>query len=279
MAAAENRRRSKRKSAGDRSAWGSLFHKGDREKKDDLSRTTFFARQEESEEGEEETRSSLLRELWQRFNFWSFIAAALFLTFMGILGSVVVRMWSPQTMSDIAGYTDKGRAKDLSSLLANSQGAEIVITEGEINRYLRETCRMRQTGLFSIIAHAQGIAVRIHDGYAELIIDRLLGANIRQTTAVHLSFVQENKHGRPELEVRFHGGDPIWGDMPRGGSIGKLAVPERHIRMLQPALKTLLACYPDITRAVDEHGYCPTFVAGAPGEEGYVRLISHITHE
>ncbi len=275
MAAAENRRRSKRRGADDRSSWGSLFSKGDREKQPDLSRSTFFSRNEEEEDGEEEGRLSLLRELWQRFNFWSFVAAALFLVFMGILGTVVVRMWTPQSLRDIAGYADKGRAKDLSSLLANSQGGEIVITEGEINRYLRDTCRLRQTGLFSIIAHAQGVAVRIHDGYAELIIDRLLGANIHQTTAVHLSFTQEIQHGHPVLEVHFRGGEPILGDTPRGGSIGKLAVPERHIQMVEPALKTLIACYPSITRAVEEHGYCPSFVAGGPGEEAYVRLVPH----
>ncbi len=279
MAAAENRRRSRRRGTGDRSSWGSLFHKSEREKKDELGRSTFFSRNEEEEDGEEETRRSLLRELWQRFNFWSFIAAALFLVFMGLLAVIVVRMWTPQSLRDIAGYEDKGRAKDLSSLLANSNGEEIVITEREINRYLRETCRMRQTGLFSIIAHAQGVAVRIHDGYAELVIDRLLGANIHQTTAVHLSFEQKMPHGRPVLEVRFHGGAPLFGDTPRGGSIGSLAIPERHIQMLEPALKTLVACYPDITRAIEEHGYCPTFVAGGPGEEGHVRLIPHISHE
>ncbi len=277
MAAAENRRRSKRKGLGDRSAWGSLFTKGDREKQPDLTQGTFFSRHEEPDDEETEGRRAMLREIWKRFNFWAFIATALFVIFMLFLGSVVIRMWTPQSMRDIAGYADKGRAKDLSTLLANSRGGEIVITEGEINRYLRDTCRMRQTGIFSIIAHAQGVAVRIHDGYAELIIDRLLGANIHQTTAVHLSFTQEVKQGHPLLHVHFQGGEPLMGGTPRGGSIGCRAVPEHHFQMLKPALTTPAACYPDVTRAFRERGYRPIFVGGGPGAEGYVRLVPHDT--
>ncbi len=192
-----------------------------------------------------------------------------------MLALLVVRIWTPQDMRDIAGYADKGRAEDITVALGKSNGEELVFTEGEINRYLRDTCRMRQTGLFSIIAHAQGVALRIHNGYAELVIDRLLGANIHQTTAVHISFRQELVHGHPVLRAELRGGSPILGSMPRGGSIGTLAVPSRHIQMLQPALETLLACYPGITQAMEEHGYLPQFVEGAEGEESYVRLVPH----
>ncbi len=276
MAAAENKRRSKRRGSGDRSPWGSLFIKSEREKREDLSRTTFFSRHNEEEEGEEEEKRSLLRQLWARLNLWSLLALVLFLGFVGLLVGCIICMWTPQSLRDIAGYADKGQARDLSALIKNSQGETITITEGELNRYLRDTCRMRQTGLFSIIAHTQGIAVRIHDGYAELIIDRLLGANIHQTTAIHLSFSQDVQLGRPELEVSYRGGDPIMGMMPRGGRIGCLAVPERHIQMLEPALRSLAACYPDITRTIIEKGYCPVFVASKPGEEGYVKLVPYI---
>ncbi len=273
---AENRRRNRKKKgtgAGFRNPWGSLLAK--KERGEDISPNSSFYTPEDGEDEGEEGRTSLLRELWQRFNFWSSFATLLFLLFTGVLALLVVRMWTPQPLRDIAGFADKGRGGDISVVLGKSNGEELIFTEGEINRYLRDTCRMRQTGLFSIIAHAQGIAVRIHDGYAELVIDRLLGANIHQTTAVHLSFSQHLEHGRPVLKADFRGGPPILGNMPRGGSIGSLAVPERHIQMLQPALETLLACYPDITRAVEEHGYLPQFIKGGEGEESYVRLIPH----
>ncbi len=273
---AENRRRNRKKKepgAAFRNTWGSLFVK--KERGEEFSRnSSFFTPQDDEEEGEL-PRTSLLRELWQRFNFWSVVATALFLLFTAILALLVVRMWTPQPLRDIDGFADKGRGNDLSMAINQANGAEIVFTEGEINRYLRDTCRMRQTGLFSIIAHAQGVVVRIHDGYAELIIDRLLGANIHQTTAVHISFNQKVEHGRPVLRADFRGGSPILGNMPRGGRIGLLAVPERHIQMLQPALETLLTCYPDITQAVEEHGYLPVFTKGGPGEQSTVRLIPH----
>ncbi len=273
---AENRRRNRKKKepgAGFRGPWGSLLSK--KEKRDEFTPNSSFYTPEEGEEDGEENRLSLLLLLWRHFNFWATLAIVLFLLFTGMLALLVVRIWTPQDMRDIAGYADKGRAEDISVALGKSNGEELVFTEGEINRYLRDTCRMRQTGLFSIIAHAQGVAVRIHNGYAEIVIDRLLGANIHQTTAVHLSFTRETKHGRPVLHTDFRGGEPILGNMPRGGSIGSLAVPERHIRMLQPALETLLACYPDVSRAMEEHGYLPQFVDGGAGEESYVRLIPH----
>ncbi len=273
---AGNKRRNRKKKepgAGFRSPWGSLLAR--KEKGEELSPNSSFYTPEDAEEEEEGRRPSLLSLLWQRFNFWACFATLLFLLFTGSLALLVVKMWTPQPMRDIAGFADKGRGGDLSMLLGKSSGEELIFTEAEINRYLRDTCRMRQTGLFSIIAHAQGVAVRIHDGYAELVIDRLLGANIHQTTAVHLSFSQRIEHGRPVLDVVFRGGPPILGNMPRGGRIGSLAVPERHMQMLQPALETLLACYPDIIHAMEEHGYLPVFVKGSEGVESYVRLVPH----
>ncbi len=273
---AGNRRRNRKKKlqgAGFRSPWGSLLAK--KEKKDEFTPDTAFYTSEEGEDEGDSRRPSLLLILWQRFNFWATVATLLFLLFTGALMLFVVRLWTPQPMRDIAGYTDKAHGQDLALTLSKANGGELVITEGEINRYLRDTCRMRQTGIFSIIAHAQGVAVRIHNGYVELIIDRLLGANIHQTTSVHLTFHQQMEHGRPVLKADFKGGPPILGNMPRGGSIGCQPVPERHIRMLQPALETLLACYPDITQAMEEHGYLPQFVKGGAGEESYIRLLPH----
>ncbi len=279
---AGNRRRNRKKKkqgANYLATWGSLLSpRDDEQEKEDLSPNVSFYMPEDEEE-EEEQRPSLLGRIWQRFNFWASLAVALFLLFVWVLGLMVVRMWTPQTLDDIAGFSDKGSGKDIAALLRHSQGEEIVFTEAEINRFLRETCRLRQTGLFSIIAHAHRVAVRIHDGYAEVIIDRLIGANIHQTTAVHVTFSQDSQHGSPVLLAELRGGPPILGSMPRGGRIGTMAVPSRHMQMLQPALQTLLACYPDITQAVEDHGYLPRFVKGGEGEESYVRLIPHRPEE
>lgn len=276
MATAENRRRKRsRKEEEVRSFWS--FFSREQHEENDFTRSTFFARhgeEDEPEDGEDESRS-ILRELWSRFNFWSLVATLLFLAFTGGLIFVVVRMWQPQDLKDIAGYTDKGASRDLSLLIRNANGAPVSFTEGELNRYLRDTCRMRQTGIFSIIAHAQGVAVRVHNGYAELVIDRLVGSNMHQTTAVNLSFHQKNEHGRPVLKIDFQGGAPLLGRMPRGGRIGRVGVPQRHIQVLKPALETLLTCYPDIVAAMEEHGYCPHFEQGANQQEGRITLVPY----
>ncbi len=272
MGSSQNRKRKRRvKRPDSASLWGFLFHR--ETPPNDITRGTLYAHEVEYEEGVVQLEKGLLAELWSRFNFWSTLAIVLFLGFLSVLVAGVVRMWQPQSLRDIAGYNDKKAAKDLSVLIRNANGATVSFSEGELNRYLRDTCRMRQTGLFSIFANAQGIAVRVHDGYAELVVDRLVGANMHQTTAVNLTFHQQEIHGRPELKVDFHGGPPLLGSMPRGGQIGLVGVPQKHIRVLQPALETLLDCYPDIVRAIEEYGYCPVFESGAHNGEGRITLI------
>lgn len=274
MAANPNRKRSKKRAEEETSLWGFLFDKNTQ--KEDITKRAFFAQPGE-DEGEEpaEDQHNLLQEIWHRFNFWGLLAIIVFLAFTTMLISAVVSMWTPQNMRNIAGYADHGSARDLTALLRNANGQEISFTEAEINRYLRSTCRMRQTGIFSIITHCEGVAVRIHNGYAELIIDRLIGANIHQTTSVNLSFRQEITHGRPELKVDFKGNGMLYGKLPKGGSIGRMGIPERHIRMLAPALVTLRNCYPEILSIIEEHGYCPYFTQGQNGLESRITLIPY----
>ena len=280
MASAENKRRKKERKPGqDDSPWGSLLRR-DPAKQDTLHQELYNADEPApSYEGEEEELSHSWRDLWRRFNFWSLTALLIFLIFNGGLILLVINMWTPQDMRDIAGYTDKGTARDLAVALKNANGGEVIFTEGEINRYLRDTCRLRQTGIFSVIAHAQGMAVRLHDSYAELIIDRTLSTHFHQTTSVHLCFTQEMDHGRPRLKVDFRGGEPIMGSLPRGGCIGGVGVPQRYMQMLRPALETIQDCYPDIFEAVETYGYRPEFHQGRNGEESYVRLVpySHLS--
>ena len=208
-----------------------------------------------------------------RFNVWSVLSTLLFLLFIGSLAYVVVQMWRPQDLSDIAGYQDRGNPRDLTLALKNADGAEISFSEGEINRYLRDTCRMRQGGIFSLIAHEHGFAVRLHDGYAELIIDRVINAQIHQTTAVNLSFAREHLHGRPQLRVDLRGGAPLLNSLPHGGKIGQVGLPQRYMEMLRPALHSLKESYAEFVSLVQQHGYYPEFTRSRNGAEGRVRLI------
>lgn len=279
MAAAVNRKRKHRREANDRSLWGFLFHPG--EGGENLMQRTLFSREVEDDEEEEIeqgplTFSALLRRLRRSINLWLIISGGLFLGFTALLLVLLIKMWIPQDLRDVAGYEDSAAARDLAAIIRNANGAPVTITEAELNRYLRETCRMRQTGLFSIITHCQGVAARIHNGYIELVFDRIMGANMHQTTAVNLTFTQENNLGTPELHVEFQGGKPAFGGMPTGGSIGRVPLPQRHVLMLKPAVESLVACYPEITEQIREHNYCPVFVAnGDNADHRHVTLVPY----
>lgn len=278
MAAGINKRRSKKKVERDdrHSLWGSLFQNAKAGEGSNSARSYIAPPSDDlPDEDDTETPGSYLHRFWKSFNVLSAVAVGLFLVFTAMLLLLLLRMWSPQDLSDIAGYKDSGRARDLESLIVNANGAPVTFTEAELNRYLRDTCRMRQTGIFSIIASGQGVAVRVHDGYAELVLDRMLGSDIHQTTSVNLTFKQENKLGRTELHVDFKGGTPIAGTMPRGGSIGSIAVPQRHIIMLKPALETLLTCYPQIVDAMEHYRYCPIFTEGKNGADSRIHLVPY----
>lgn len=277
MASSENRRRKKeRNSSWATSPWGSLLQRRGSSLPPEEEEMQKLYPPEADEEYSGEERFTWLK-LWQSLNIWSLIATVIFLLFTGGLVLLVVRMWTPQELKDIAGYTDKGASRDLTVALRNANGGEIIFTEGEINRYLRDTCRVKQTGIFSLIVPMQGVAVRLHDSYAELIIDRTLSTHFHQTTAVHLSFVQEMDHGRPALRVEYRGGEPVLGSLPRGGRIGLVGTPQRYMQMLSPALATIQECYPDIWELIETYGYRPVFHEGKNGEESYVRLVPYTT--
>lgn len=271
----ENRKRRKERSyKPDDSPWGSLLRDDMRAEGEEMGRRPYA---DEDEEYAQEAPASVgWRDWWHKFSVWSLLASLLFVLFTGGLVYIVVRMWCPQDMRLIPGYADKGTARDLAVALKSAEGSEIAFTEGEINRYLRETCRLRQTGVFSVIAHAQGVAVRLHDGYAELIIDRVLSTHFHQTTSVFLSFVREMDHGRPKLRVEFRGGEPLMGSLPQGGSIGLVRVPQRFMQMLRPALETVQDCYPEIFDVLENYGYKPEFYRGRNGQEGFVRLVPYV---
>lgn len=278
MATAVNRKRKHKREANDRSLWGFLFHPSP--EGENLMQRTLFSHEPEDEDEEEEqqgplTFHSLLLRFRRTVNLWVLVSAGLFLSFTALLLLLLIKMWIPQDLRDIAGYDDNAAARDLAAIIRNANGEPVTITEAELNRYLRETCRMRQTGLFSIITHCQGVAARIHNGYLELVFDRIMGANMHQTTAVNLTFSQESKLGTPVLHVDFQGGEPLFGAMPKGGSIGSIPIPQRHVLMLKPAVESLLTCYPDITEQIREHHYCPVFADGGSADKRHLTLIPY----
>lgn len=279
MASINNRKRTKKKPK-DNPLWGDLFTRVDSDK--ELTGKHLYPEKAPkpvpvpipvpTRAPAPTRRSYPWRSLWNKLNVWSIAAITVFLVFSTCLYWLVVNMWIPQDMRDIAGYTDKGVARDLTAIVRNANGADIIFTEAEINRYLRDTCRIRQDGVMAIFSRSEGVALRIHDGYAEFIIDSIIGSSWHQTTAVHLSFSTITEHGRQSVKVSFCGGEPMMGNMPRGGSIGRVPLPQHYMRMLQPSLESLLTCYKEFFDTIREQGYCPTFTEGKNGHDSTVRL-------
>lgn len=275
MAKPVNRKRTRKpKEHNGSSLWGSLLRKDSVKDEEELP---LAPADSDEDDGNEDTQLTgvlgLLHRLWKKFNFWSTVATGLFLGFAAGLLLLLVQLWRTQDLSDIQGYGDSAPARDLEAVIRNANGGPVTITEEELNRYLRETCRMRQPGIFSIITHCQGVAVRLHNGYAEVIFDRVLGANMHQTTAVNLTFTQELKLGIPELHADMHGGEPLLGSMPNGGSIGRVPLPRRYVIMLGPALDSLVSCYPAIAELITEHRYCPIITAN--GKDRRITLVPY----
>ena len=278
MAIDNRKRRKDRKTKQTAALWGGLSLSDDpaADAASDEQRRLFADEApQDAASAEDATARWSLRRWWHGFSPWTLLALLLFVFFVGGVLSLVYNIWRPQDMRLIPGYDDKGTSRDLTAVLREAKGAEVVLTEGEINRYLRDTCRLSQTGLLSLVAHAQGVAVRMHDGYAELIVDRVLSTHFHQTTAVFITITRRVEHGRPTLQLEFRGGEPIMGSLVRGGSIGQLPVPQRFMQMMRPALDTMRDCYPELFSLIAQYGYVPEFYAGRYGREGYVRLVPY----
>ncbi len=200
------------------------------------------------------------------------VAALIFLSFISLILLVSFEMWRPQQLSDLPGYHDKTLAKDLSAFIRHAGKQEIRLTEAEINSYLGESCRIRQKGISALLAQPSGVALRCHDGYGELIIERMLGTNIKHSVSVYLSFSRHVVNGTPVIELELSGGKPILGHFPRGGHIGHLPLPQRYMQILTPGLESLAALYPDFSTLVLDGSYLPSFRKATNTQEGLLIL-------
>lgn len=237
---------------------------------DEVLRDSMFPHPDD-EEAEAEARlrpkRGLLGSMWMRFNLFSALALLLFLSFTFLLYYAFFMLWTPRDLSTVPGYRDGVPGPDIRRLVQEADGQEISFSDADVNRYIARTCRARQSGIFSILAHAEGVAVVFHEGYAEVVVERSLSAALKQTSSVDLSFTREIEHGVPVLKAHFNGGNALTESLPRGGQIGSADVPERCVQLLCYALVSMADCYPDIVDAVREHDYLPVF------SEGRVTLV------
>ncbi len=224
---------------------------------------------------DEDDRRVTTRGAW--FNPWKWFSYLLFVSLAGGLIYLCWLMWSPRELRDIRGARmgDAMPARDVEQLLATikPRAQTQSFTESELNYSLRRSCRMRQDGSLALIAHPTLLALKIHDGYGELIIARALGSEMYHTTSVFLRFSYHEDETGKHVKLHLDNGKNIASTFLHGGQIGELPIPERFIKMMLPRLEPILAIYPALTALVEQHDYLPIFVRPYEETEGRLLLV------
>ena len=161
---------------------------------------------------------------------------------VGLLGYLTYLTFEPHDLSDIDGYRTEPSlipppGRDLGNVLAEAErgGIPARLTEREINHYLIRTLKMDQEGVFAPWVELQGVWVRLEDGVAEVIIERLLMGKRKHTIAMHLEVEQEEgEDGQVSTLVN-----------PTGGRFGRTEVVEGYLYLVIGGFKALGARYDD----------------------------------
>ncbi|NJM38445.1 MAG: hypothetical protein HC845_11625 [Akkermansiaceae bacterium] len=166
-----------------------------------------------------------------------------------LVGMLVYHAASPQDLSDVGGYspsTGAVKTRDLRAILekASKRDSTVILSETEVNLWLRENLVAKQGGKFGKNISLDAIWVRFEDGYAELIMQRtIMGTPFTSSMYVQI----EQKIGENMAKLSLHGG-PYWEELPmikRGGHFGRLEVPQGFLLLVLPSYKKLAAAFPE----------------------------------
>ena len=176
--------------------------------------------------------------LWKLLLLVTFSSAVL--TAVAMLFMVV-----PQDLSDIKGHQPSDaltKPRDLEQVLKKALDGkyQVTLTEEEINLWLADTLKLEQRGLLADHVKMGRVLVRLHDGVAEIIIERMVFGR-RATQSMFVQFEQTKGGGGLRTELILHDG-PFHSAIPyfrRGGRYGSLLVPQGYLYLVQPAYAEL----------------------------------------
>lgn len=183
----------------------------------------------------------------------------LILAILLTVSALIYRAWTPQSLEEIGGYDEEQAnpvVRNLPALLKQAQDANypVVLSERDINLYLKQVLRARQDGPLGILARYDGVAVRLYDGYAEVVIIRVLGEGHKQTVSLYLSPSNQETYDGPAVVTDFYCPDLLFGLFPIGGRIGNVPVPQGYIALAKPAFSSLGdALEPEIELLLDAY--------------------------
>jgi len=202
-----------------------------------------------------------------------------------LISACIFFIVQPQDLSDIGGYepTDKpAPVRDIKVVLRNALERDyaVTLTETEINQWLGRTLEAKQAGSLSGVASVKRIYVRLEEGVAEVIIERMIMGKsftssmflrIEQTldlngvdTRVHLE--GGNYHARMLIDPMVKALPPDWrtalfkkvplledpqaydASLSRplvGGRFGRLVIPQGFLILVLPTFEKLPPLFHD----------------------------------
>lgn len=178
-------------------------------------------------------------------HYVSLVLRLIIFLILATVAILVYRAWSPQNVGNIPGYGAAERAhsapQDIPALLARAQEANypLFLSEKDINLYLGEVVKGKQSGPLGILARYEGVAVRLYDGYAEIVLVRTIGnRGYRQTVSMYVAPESQETVNGPVVVTEYAGPD-LLGSIPVGGRMGKLPVPQGYLYLIRPAFVAL----------------------------------------
>lgn len=174
------------------------------------------------------------------------------------IGWTVARTWIPQDLSTLPGYKQSGGEANIPELLrqAVKKNVALTLTEEDVNKYIASTLKASQQGILSPIAKPNGVGIKFHDGYMEIIIERQIASRYLQTVSLFVTVIQEENPSSPlpvtRLEYRENNEQPSY--VEKGGTLGRVSVPQGYMILLMPAFENLADAYQDFLSSIIDNG-------------------------
>jgi len=176
-----------------------------------------------------------------------------FLTWIVVTALVVAFffMFQPQDLGDLKSRTELNagsKPREMKAVLENAvnRGYPVVISEGEINHWLRRTLVCKQKGLLSDYVSLEGVWVRLEKDVAEVVMERkIMGVSL--TTSMYLQIELVSGEAAVGKRIHRHGG-PYHKNLYkpfRGGRFGKLVMPQGFLILLAPSYAKLADVFRD----------------------------------
>lgn len=165
----------------------------------------------------------------------SVLRIIIFLTLIAIAWSIY-QTWLPTKLSNIHGIrpTD-GQTQNTPNICRLIERAiegnyALTLTEEDINLHLRHTLLGHQDGPLGVLARYQDTAIKLHDGYAEIILIRTLGSRYKQTTSLFVTPTYQETPDGPIMTTEYVG-NIFLGTLPIGGKWGRLPLPQGFLTL------------------------------------------------